>query len=185
LPVVFMALVHWPVLNKNRQVIASALTTLDLHDLARLAATYGLAGFYVVTPLKDQHRLVEEMMRHWRQGPGEAYNPDRARAFDLVQLVANMDEMRASIRTRTGGDPLVVGTSAVHRADSASLNEVTALLNGQRPACLVFGTAWGLAEDAVDKCDVMMAPIQGPTDYNHLSVRSAAGIVVDRLLGRR
>jgi tRNA (guanine37-N1)-methyltransferase len=142
LPVVFMALVHWPVLNKNRQVIASALTTLDLHDLARLAATYGLAGFYVVTPLEDQQRLVEDMTRHWRQGPGGAYNPDRAQAFDLVRLVANLEEVRASIQTQTGSEPCLVGTSAADRADSASLEEVTSLLNGQQPACLVFGTAW-------------------------------------------
>ena len=119
--------------------------------MARLAATYGLAGFYVVTPLEDQQRLVEDMTRHWRQGPGEAYNPDRAQAFDLVQLVANMDEMRASIRTRTGGEPILVGTSAANRADSATLNEVTALLEGQQPVCLVFGTAWGLADEAIEK----------------------------------
>ena len=185
MPVVFMALAHWPVYNKNRQVIASALTTLDLHDLARLTATFGLAGFYVVTPLEDQHRLARDMVQHWRQGPGGAYNPDRAKAFDRVRLASDLDEMKNSIQSETGVEPLLVATSAASRADSAPLSDITALLNGPRPICLVFGTAWGLTDEAVDKCDIMMAPIEGPTDYNHLSVRSAAGIVLDRLLGRR
>ncbi|MGW8301987.1 MAG: RNA methyltransferase [Desulfobacterales bacterium] len=31
----------------------------------------------------------------------------------------------------------------------------------------------------------MLEPIAGKTDYNHLSVRSAAAIIFDRLLGKK
>ena len=56
------------------------------------------------------------------------------------------------------------------------------LISG-RPHLLVFGTAWGLAETFISEADYILAPITGPTDYNHLSVRTAAGIILDRLLG--
>jgi len=32
--------------------------------------------------------------------------------------------------------------------------------------------------------DMLLEPIEGYTDYNHLSVRSAAAIILDRLLGK-
>jgi hypothetical protein len=58
------------------------------------------------------------------------------------------------------------------------------LQRGQ-PYLLVFGTAWGLAEPFISEADYILEPISGRTDYNHLSVRSAAGIILDRLLGTR
>ena len=58
-----IALVHYPVTNKNGEVIASAVTNLDLHDMARSARTYGVKGFYVVTPLEDQKALAAQLMR--------------------------------------------------------------------------------------------------------------------------
>ncbi len=37
----------------------------------------------------------------------------------------------------------------------------------------------------MDNADFFLEPIKGPSDYNHLSVRSAVAIVLDRLLGER
>jgi hypothetical protein len=51
------------------------------------------------------------------------------------------------------------------------------------PHLLVFGTAWGLAEAFISEADYILEPITGSPDYNHLSVRTAAGIILDRLLG--
>ena len=48
---------------------------------------------------------------------------------------------------------------------------------------LVFGTGWGLSPEFVEKADYILDPICGPTDYNHLSVRAAAAVVLDRLMG--
>jgi hypothetical protein len=55
------------------------------------------------------------------------------------------------------------------------------------PVVLLFGTGWGLASDVVARADRRLEPIHSPREdgYNHLSVRAAAAITFDRLLGRR
>ena len=58
---VSIALVHYPVYDKNRQVVATAVTNLDLHDIARAARTYGLFRYYVVTPVSEQRELAERI----------------------------------------------------------------------------------------------------------------------------
>lgn len=52
-----VGLLHYPVYNKNYQTIASAITTFDLHDCSRLAKTYGVRTFYVITPLEVSRSL--------------------------------------------------------------------------------------------------------------------------------
>ena len=76
---VYAALVHYPVVDRTGQVIAAALTNLDLHDLARLARTYGMGGVYVVTPLEDQQEFARRIVSHWTTGPGAEHIPDRRR----------------------------------------------------------------------------------------------------------
>jgi hypothetical protein len=53
------------------------------------------------------------------------------------------------------------------------------------PIVLAFGTAWGLSPAFMAEADFVLEPLAGSGDYNHLSVRSAAAIILDRLLGRR
>ena len=182
--VVFIALVHHPVYNKNRDVIASALTTIDMHDLARLSATYGLAGFYVVTPLGDQLKVAEEMLYHWRQGWGAAYNRDRAEALGRVWLAESVQDALDEATRQCGSRPALVATSAQDIENRESFREFRDRLKDERPVMILFGTAWGLTDEVLAGCDVVLESIKGPTNYNHLSVRSAAGIILDRLLGR-
>jgi len=181
---VFIALVHYPVYNKNREVIASALTTIDLHDLARLAAAYDLAGFYLVTPLDDQRRVAEEMIAHWSEGWGAGYNQTRKEAVALVRLAPGLEETVEDIREITGKEPLLVGTSAAEGGRRLAFSEMSPFLQGESPLLIIFGTAWGLTEEVLAGCHLFLEPISGRKNYNHLSVRSAAGIVLDRLLGR-
>jgi hypothetical protein len=180
----YAALVHWPVFNKNRSVIASALTTIDLHDLARAARTYGLAGFYVLTPLADQKRLAVDMIAHWQSGPGSQYNTTRSDAVSLVRLADDLVDLRRILTEQYGLSPLVVGTSAQNGAGRIGYQDMAGRLAGDRPVVVALGTSWGLADDAEKQCDLMLAPIEGPTEYNHLSVRSAAAVIFDRLFGR-
>jgi hypothetical protein len=49
---------------------------------------------------------------------------------------------------------------------------------------VMFGTAWGLDKEVVDQADFILDPVEGGTNYNHLSVRTAAAIILDRLVGR-
>jgi hypothetical protein len=58
------------------------------------------------------------------------------------------------------------------------------IFDGER-FLILLGTAWGLAQEVIDAGDGILPPISGLGNYNHLSVRSAAAIVLDRLLGAR
>jgi hypothetical protein len=53
----------------------------------------------------------------------------------------------------------------------------------ERPVLLVFGTGQGLSPSLIEKADYGLIPIEGFTEYKHLSVRSAAAIILDRWLG--
>ena len=57
------------------------------------------------------------------------------------------------------------------------------LIKLSQPFLLILGTGWGLTEAIFSRSDYILEAIEGSTDYNHLSVRSAAAIVFDRLLG--
>ena len=182
-----LALVHYPVKGRKGETIASAITNLDLHDIARAAKTYGIKRFYVVTPLKDQKSLAEKIMSHWQQGAGASYNPDRGKAFDLVRVVANIGEVVADIESQGKTKVKIVATSAVNSGRCTGFNEFKEILaapeNRRFVYLLVLGTAWGLADEVLDHAHYILSPICGGSAYNHLSVRSAAAIMMDRILG--
>ncbi len=46
-----------------------------------------------------------------------------------------------------------------------------------------MGTGWGLSDEIFAASGMTLEPIKGCGDYNHLSVRSATAIMLDRLLG--
>ncbi len=54
-----------------------------------------------------------------------------------------------------------------------------------RPFLIILGTGWGLTETIFSQSDYVLEAVEGYTDYNHLSVRSAAAIILDRLMGRQ
>jgi hypothetical protein len=169
-------------LDKNGAIIAAAVTNLDLHDIARAAETYGARGYHIVTPVADQHELVASLRDHWVEGYGATYNPKRRRALALVELHENLGDAVAAVAAREGERPRVVATSARFTDQSLSFETLRRQLSQGRVILLVLGTGWGLAPECVAEADDCLAPIHGPTDYNHLSVRSAAAIMLDRLL---
>jgi tRNA (guanine37-N1)-methyltransferase len=176
----WVALVHHPVLDRTGRVVSTALTTLDLHDIARASLTYGLAGFLVVHPVDAQRALAERILRHYG-GDGDAQNDFRRRAFEQVELAASLEEARARVAAQAGLPPRLVGTTARARPGQVPAAE----LPGEVPLLIVLGTGWGLTEEVLETCDHLLAPIRGPTDYNHLSVRSACAILLDRAFGDR
>jgi len=181
----YLALVHYPVYNKERKVIASAVSNLDIHDISRAGKTYGAKAFYVVTPLADQRKLVKRIISHWTEGIGARYNPDRRAALELVRVVASLDVAIAEICLRGRQAPVSVVTDARPHPDNVSYHAVSETLKAGRSCLLIFGTGWGLTEEFIETVDYVLAPVMGATPYNHLSVRSAAAIVLDRLLGNR
>jgi hypothetical protein len=180
---VTVALIHHPVVDKNGETITAAVTSLDLHDISRASKTYGVKAFYVVTPLEDQQVLVQRIIGHWVTGTGAKYNPDRKAALALIRLKPSLADVLAEMKAVTGQRPHVVVTSA--RMDNSDLSyaAIRELANGQRPILLLFGTAWGLAPEVMERADYRLAPINGKGAYNHLAVRSAASIILDRIMG--
>jgi hypothetical protein len=178
-----VALIHHPVINKQGDCIASAVTNLDLHDIARVVKTYGGKKFYVTTPLTDQQTLVERIVSHWTSGVGGERHPKRKQALELIQVSDSLELVREDIGRLEGVFPKTVVTSAKHRSGSLSFHELRTILEENAPILLVFGTAWGLSEEIMKQADYTLVPIIGQSDYNHLSVRCAAAIVLDRLLG--
>lgn len=179
---VHVALIHYPVLNKNGGVIASAVTNLDLHDIARSARTYGVKTFYVVTPLRDQQALVKRIVSHWTGGVAAYNNPARKAALETIRIVETVADAAADIRRQFGRGPEIVATTARPIPGAIGFDMLRQRLRQPDPLLVLFGTAWGLAETVVASADYTLAPLKGASDYNHLSVRSAAAIVLDRLL---
>ena len=182
-PNLFVALIHYPVTNKNGDTIASAITNLDLHDIARLARTYDLPAFYVVTPLKDQQELAGRIISHWTSGPGGVQNPKRRQAMELIWIKDSLEEVISHIQEKTNRFPKTVVTSARKIEGRISFGTFRDLLQDGNPYLLILGTGWGLSESLIGDADYVLEPVGGVANYNHLSVRCAAAIVVDRLMG--
>lgn len=188
---VYMALVHYPVRNRLGDRIATAVTNLDVHDGGRIAATFGLRRYFLVTPVEEQRALVSRIHEHWTTGPGGKKNPKRKIAMSLATPVETLQDACDAIAQETGSAPLLVGTSARPSEYQAisygqlrqQIHEPNTNEQDARPVLLVFGTGWGLTDDLEPAIDLMLPPILGDTDYNHLSVRAAIAITIDRLLG--
>ncbi len=181
----FIGLVHYPVTNKRGEVVATAVTNLDIHDIARAAATYGVSRYFVITPMESQRRLVGRIVDHWTVGYGGSYNPDRGRALTTISIVDNLASAIDWITEATKQEPVIVGTSARSGKETIDYDRLRAMIREHcAPYLLLFGTGWGMTEEVKDLCTYMVEPIQGPGDYQHLSVRSAAAIVLDRVRGR-
>jgi hypothetical protein len=181
-----IALIHYPVLDKNQDVVATAVTNLDIHDIARSARTYGVSRYYIVTPVVEQQKLVEKIRLHWLEGWGATYNPKRKMALELLQTENSLNDALADIEKRTGRRAKIVVTGAAGRANSVSFPRMKQLIeeDPEQHFLLLLGTGWGLTEEIFNKGDYVLEPISGGSDYNHLSVRSAAAIMLDRLFGR-
>jgi hypothetical protein len=174
-----LALVHQPVLDRNGVTVSAAVTNLDLHDIARVARTYGAGRFYVVTAAAGQQQLVTRILDHWREGFGAGYNPDRREALELVEMVPDLDAALAAWSCRCGAPALPLLTGA-RRSDGIDFAAARELLD-DRPLLLVLGTGWGLAPEIFTHGWPVLEPVSGGSDYNHLPVRAAAAIILDRL----
>ncbi len=184
-PHVDVALVHAPVVNRQGEVIGSAVTNLDLHDIARACRTFGIDTYWVVTPYDSQRELSEQIISHWLEGHGKIANPDRGNALSLIRIRAELDEVIAETREKWGTEVLVVATCAGRQPETMAYPELRHKIAQGFPVLLLFGTGWGLAPEIFSRVNISLPPIQGTGNYNHLSVRSAASIILDRLLGNR
>jgi hypothetical protein len=183
-PALFIALIHYPVVDRNGRTVASAITSLDLHDLARSARTYDVSAFYVVHPVPDQREFAASVIGHWLNSHGRQHDSRRREALELVRIVPNLESALDDAEAVAGARPLTVHTSA-RAVGQISYAAMRARLEAadSPPLMLLFGTGFGMAPAMLERADLALAPVLGPSTYNHLSVRSAAGIILDRLRG--
>jgi hypothetical protein len=182
---VALALLHYPVYDKNGQVVTTSVTNLDIHDIARSARTFGISRYYLVNPSPGQQQLVGRLLAHWLEGWGAAYNTKRKEALETVRLSSELGDVMEEVKSDWGFRPRLVVTGAAPRQGTISCSA----LRHEMETCedfflLIFGTGWGLAEEIFTAADFILDPIAGSGTYNHLSVRSAAAIYLDRLFGR-
>ncbi|MCL2447977.1 MAG: RNA methyltransferase [Polyangiaceae bacterium] len=181
-----IALVHHPVVDAQSAVVTTAVTNLDVHDLARSARTFGCSDYFVVHPIAAQRELVGRICSHWTEGPGGRRIPDRAAALGLVRIVSSLEDVYAAFGGR--GAVETWATAARDLGPTLAFREARVRLAdaSANPVLVVFGTGWGLAPAVLDGADAILEPIAAAHgDYNHLSVRAACAIALDRLLGRR
>ena len=179
-----IALVHYPVYNNRFKIITTAFTNLDVHDIARSCATYGIKNFFLVQPNPEQQQLIERVLKHWKDGPGASFNESRTRALELVKVKDSISDVVEEIEKAHGKKPAIIVTDARFGDDMIGYQELRDLILERKnePYLLLFGTGWGLTKEIMDEADYTLKPVSGYTDYNHLSVRSAAAIILDRLL---
>ena len=178
----FVALVHHPVHDRTGRIVTSAVSNLDIHDIARVSRTYGLGGYYLCTPVEAQRAHVDNVLGHWRRSTDRAAT-SRNDALALVRPVPRLEDAIADVEQACGARPFVIATRAARRSGSLTAAEVRRRAGSASALLVCFGTGWGLADPVFDRVDSVLVPIDMGSGYNHLPVRAAVAIVLDRLLG--
>lgn len=175
-----VALMHYPMKDKQGDTVATAITNLDLHDISRSCRTYSVENYYVVTPIVAQREIASRVINHWMDGFGSTYNPNRMEAFSHTMLMDSLSEALLDIEKRHKKRPLIVATTA--RPDRATITaKHLGVISEEQPVLIIFGTGWGFADEVLETADYILEPIEGVGEFNHLSVRSAVAILLDRI----
>lgn len=178
-----IGLLHFPVYNKNKEVVISSITTSSLHDISRTARTFGVDNFYIITPLKLQQDLIDRLLKHWQVGYGAQYNPTRRDAFQKVLVVSTLVDCLDDLKRKYRQDPITIVTSALSQGNCISYADLRDRIHRlHEPYLIVFGTGWGIEQSLIKNMDMVIEPVYGRENYNHLSVRAAVAIILDRLI---
>lgn len=183
-PDLSVVLLHEDMFNKQGALITASLTLIDVHDIARSGRTYGAINVFIAHPSETLRKLALTLKGHWEGGFGSTYNPNRKDALSIIEIVENLDAAIMHITARTGRVPRLIATSARDGGQRTSFPAMRDILGAQdEPFLLMLGTGWGMSEPLLTRAKYFLEPLKGPSGYNHLSVRSACAIMLDRLLG--
>lgn len=179
-------LLHDQMENKEGRLVTTSLTLIDIHDLARSARTYGVKTLFIAHPSAALRKLARTLHAHWDEGFGATYNPNRKDALGIVEIVGDLDEAIHKIDLRSGTLPRLIATSAKGGDKRITFAGMKGELQKEgAPLMLMLGTGWGMTDSLLNRATYFLEPVRGPTEYNHLSVRSACAIMLDRLVGLR
>ena len=179
--------VHYPVLAKRGEKSSTAITGMDLHDIARACRTYGIKKYLLVTPIAQQREMAKRIAGHWTSGWGADYNPDRREAFSTLKIFASVQKAISWAEEKEKKPVFKIATTAKRHAGAQHwLTLKREILRRDHSPLIIFGTGWGLHDEVMETADAVMTPICGGKDgWNHLSVRSAVSITLDRFFGWR
>ena len=174
---------HYPAYNNRLEVISTAFKSIDAHDISRDATTYGVKKFYLINPVEEQRRLAGRLVDHWIEGEGRSFNETKSKAFGIITIMSTIEEAVEQIEEIEGKKPKIVVTDARFSDDMTGYRVLREkIFENTEPFLILFGTGWGLTLETIKAADYVLKPISGYSEFNHLSVRSAAAIVLDRLL---
>lgn len=192
-----VGLLHYPIKDRSGNVVATNITNLDIHDIARVSKVYGLENYFIIHPAAEQLMFVERLLDHWRMGDGIKTHPMRSEALSIVKTAESLDQARRLFSSsgelgNNEGKVEVIGTTArnIPGVERVSFRNLRAEIDADasnptvRRILLLFGTGFGMTDEVLQGCDRLLEPLKGapPVDYRHLSVRSAVSICLDRLL---
>lgn len=179
---IYVGLIHYPVYNKQQEIVTTSITNMDVHDIARTCMTYGVSNYLIINPLLSQRELYQKIVNFWQSETGIKYQGDRAVALKNITFYSNLAEAKEFIKNQEGLEPVVITTTAKEREGQIGFDFYPSICKEQRPLLLLFGTGYGLADELHQTADYILQPVSGAGDYNHLSVRSAVAIILDRTL---
>ena len=183
----YVGLLHYPMRNREGDIVATSVTSIDIHDIARSARTYGAARYFVITPVPTQQGIARRVHDFWTDAERIDDKSRRGEAIEYVRVAADLDDTLEEIGKAEGRSPFVVATSArPSPKNRIGFDELRCRLRTDaQPVYILFGTGWGMADELIDACDAILPSIMPDADFNHLSVRAAAAIVLDRVAGDR
>lgn len=184
-PRLAIGLVHYPIEDKQKNIVATNVTNFDIHDISRAARMYGVEKYYIIHPMREQIMFVERVLDHWRTGEGAKFNPSRKVALTRVQTAESYE---AALLDWGVPEAMTVATHArsIPGVETVSFRDLKVQMWEQKKPCfLLFGTGYGMTEGFMKGCSAILEPIRGapPDDFRHLSVRSAVSICLDRIMG--
>ena len=174
----YLGLVHYPVYNKDNEIVTTSITNLDIHDIARSCCTYGVKKYFIIHPLASQQLMLQKILKFWQSDIAKKYNKDRVKALQIVEYASSIQKAVENIQNQELKTPRIITTTAQKRNNQVIIETIR---NYENPVLVLFGTGNGLAESVHDLANVILSPISGRGSYNHLSVRSAVAIILDRI----
>lgn len=181
---VFIALVHHPIKNIKNEIITTSLTNLDIQDIARSARTYGINKYYITHPILEQRKLAEKVLSFWDSEKKRKNENSKHVAMNNIIIKKSLKEAISNIKKEYKQKPILIGTDANQMKNMVDYSFIKHKIQEEkRPYLIVFGTGWGLSQEIIESCDYILKPVGGYDKYNHLSVRSAVAIILDKLFG--
>jgi tRNA (guanine37-N1)-methyltransferase len=186
-----VVLLHSPVTNRAGEPVTTAVTNMDIHDISRTCRTYEVDHYFLVNPLLEQEKIVQDILNYWKAPRAQTWHPDRAEALMRTEFVATFDDVKRILSERYPGLSVEVAMPDARPLPNQETYAETKARWDQDLSLgvkiIVLGTGGGVAESFYPEVNTYLAPIYGPlagAGYNHLSVRAAAAIILDRLFGK-